>query len=379
MALTVALSVFSTAGPPPILQSQVKGLLVIALADGSHAGGASQMNATAVPASDETSFELSFNQEVGEMMESATKEVEKLMRVRHPDSLPSGHRIEFGFADKHSPKDGPSAAVACALMAESIITGIELDQKFAVTGDMTATGEVQPVGGVAAKVRGAARKDCEIFAVPEANRQAILDIYVLEGLQSVCDTQIVLITNLDEALALSRSDKSKDIAQAIEDFKLVSLAVSKNEKNAGHPKVIEKLKSILKALPMHESAKLVALHARGRGPKVLSLSGSLDAIDRKASLLASILEDGSFVDSGSNDALWESLSELKDLRRVVEPRTISFLDTYLDTASFLKSHRDKSRFTDQLMREWRSTVSKIGVERTKLLNDQDLQEELMDE
>jgi len=35
---------------PPLLQSQVKGLLIMTLADGSHAGTASQMNATAVPA-----------------------------------------------------------------------------------------------------------------------------------------------------------------------------------------------------------------------------------------------------------------------------------------------------------------------------------------
>ena len=367
------------AGKPVILQSQVKGLLVIELPDGSHAGGASQMNATAVPDGSGDSFGLRFNQDVGEMMNAATQEVEKLMRVRHPDSLPTGNLIEFGFADKHSPKDGPSAAVACALMAESIITGVELDQKFAVTGDLTATGDVRPVGGVEAKLRGAARKDCEIFAVPAGNKASIDDIYVIDGIAAVSETQVILINTFEEALRIGRSEKEEAVKQAVEDFKLVSKAVKSNPKNASHPKVVAKLKTILEAIPGHESALLVALHGSGRGPRTLSLQGSLNVIEARAAFLSNTMKSGSFKDTGMDDPLWDNLGELKSLRGIVDQRTRPYLDSFLAVTSFIKQYRGKTYFNDQLMREFDLVLGKIDIERQKLMSNREIQEELMDE
>ncbi|MFN7342704.1 MAG: hypothetical protein ACK5TA_05145, partial [bacterium] len=79
-------------------QSQVKGLLVIQLPNGSFAGAATQMNATVVPISknSQINFGIRFNQQVGPMMYGATQEVEKFMRVRHQKDLPIGHGIELG-------------------------------------------------------------------------------------------------------------------------------------------------------------------------------------------------------------------------------------------------------------------------------------------
>ncbi len=367
------------AGKPPLLQSQVKGLLVIELPDGSHAGGASQMNATAVPGGGNDNFELRFNQNVGEMMAAATKAVEKLMRVRHADELPTGHVIEFGFADKHTPKDGPSAAVACALMAESIITGVELDPKFAVTGDITATGQVMPVGGVEAKVRGASRKDCEIFAVPAANKTSIDDMYVVDGLAAVSDIQIVLVETFEDALELAKAEKKDEVAKALEDFKMVGKAVKSNPRNASHPKVIEKLKTILAAIPGHESARLVAMHGSGKGPNKLSLVGSLNEIEKGATHLSGSMRDGSFENKGMSDPLWTNLSQFEKLRNVADMRTKAYLDTFLDTAAFLKQHRGKSQFTPEIQREFSAVIARIDSERQKLMSNRDVQEELMAE
>ena len=54
---------------------------------------------------------LRFNQPVGKLMKGATAEVEKFMKVRHAGKLPADYTVEFGFANKYSLKDGPSAAV----------------------------------------------------------------------------------------------------------------------------------------------------------------------------------------------------------------------------------------------------------------------------
>ena len=166
------------------------------------------MNATAIPGQAD-SFGLLFNQNVGEMMSSATREVEKLMRIRHPDSLPTGYTIEFGFADKHSPKDGPSAAVACALMAEAIITGVRSwirNSRSRVTsrGRRGATSRWRWMG----KSRAAARKNCEVLGVPKGNKSSIDDIYVSDGIDAIVETQIILLENFDEALRVGIAGKA---------------------------------------------------------------------------------------------------------------------------------------------------------------------------
>lgn len=362
---------------PPRMQSQIKGLLVIELANGSHVGGASQMNATAFPGDDKEVFALRFNQDVGKMMTAATNEVEKFMRVRHPDTLPIGHTIEFGFADKHSPKDGPSAAVACALMAESIISGVELSPVFAVTGDITATGEVRPVGGVGAKVKGALRKGCDVFAVPKENKAAIADLYVMDGLSAVSNVQIMLIENFEDALALGRLDRSEKMTAAIADFKMVSDAVKKNPKNASHPKVIEKLKSILEAFPENESARLIALHGLGKGVKNLSLGGSLNEIESAAKGLKLLLNDRSVFSERWNDSLWQNKLDFKELRQKIDTRTKPLLQGYMDISEFFRANRTKQQFTNDLRIKLDSLIESLNAEYTKIANDEAMQEELM--
>lgn len=377
LAIIAICSSYVLADAPPILQSEVKGLLVIQLEDGSHAGMASQMNATAIPAEDNTSFHLQFNQEVGELMTSATAEVEKLMRVRHSKNLPVGHTIEFGFSDKHSPKDGPSAAVACALMTESIISGIKLDQTFAVTGDITATGAIRPIGGVNAKIRGASRQNCEIFGVPKANQAAISDLLIMEGIEAVTNIQIILLENFDEALAISRSDKSEDFTKAIEEFNMVSKAIKNNPNNASHPKVLEKLKWILKIMPHHESARLTALYGLKKGNNQLSLSGSFTEIERQANSLSAIIKNSSTYTTKLDNSLWDNMIELKKLRSKVDPRATPLIMAYLDIADFFREHREKKQFTNQLDKELDVLIDKLNSVSDELKNNKEVQEELM--
>ena len=363
-----------------MLQSKVKGLLVVDLGNGSFAGTASQMNATAVPSGDSAvDFDLRFNQQVGKMMNSATAEVEKLMRVRHRDALPKGYVIEFGFSDKHTPKDGPSAAVACGLMADAIISGKPLDQGFAATGDMTATGEVRPVGGVGAKIRGASRKNCTVFGVPLGNRSAVEDLYVSHGVEAVAKIQIICVKQFEEAVAISRATKSEEVAKAFAEFAMVQKAVLKNPGNAGHPKVKEKLKAILKIIPHHESARLIALHGMKRGPKRLSLMGSLQEIDGAAKELGKVFQDGNFSSPGLDDPLWDSMARLAGLQQAVDVRTKPFLLSLLKVGAFVKERRERKYFREGEIAEFKSLVGKIDIERNRLLSDKKIQEEFLDE
>ncbi len=381
--LTSCLSSPVYAQQPKLLQSQVKGLLVIQLPNHNFAGSASQMNATAVPMdiNDGKSFGIRFNQKVGEMMNSSTQEVEKLMRIRHGKDLPSGYRIEFGFADKHTMKDGPSAAVACAMMTEAIITGEQIQPSFAVSGDITATGEIRPVGGIIAKVRGAAKRDCKVMAVPIGNKSDIQDIYVIEGINSIVATQIILVENFDQAWEVGRAERSVKIQKAIDDYAMVQASITRTPANISHPQVLEKLKSIMEVIPNHESARIISLHASGKGPNKLSLAGSLQAIQEAAEELNSTIKSGNYQERGVNSPLWESVSSIKRLRDNVDPRTKDYIDAFIKAATILKdfvASGKKQWATDQL-REFNTQISRIESEETKLLNSVEVQEELLDQ
>lgn len=310
------------AAEPGRKQSQIKGLLVVQLDNGEVAGTASQMNATVVPEKVGT-FSIRFNQQVGEMMEAATREVEKFMRVRHGNKLPLGHRVELAFSDKYSPKDGPSAALVSALLTDSIITGEAIDPGFAATGDMTAAGEVRPVGGVPGKVRGAVKKNCSIIGIPAPNKNTIEDLYIIDGIQRLYEIQIFSIATFDEAHALAVANRGAELQKAIDDFARVQVALKKRPNYVTNGKVLGTLKGIVKTAPNHLSARLLFLHGVKKGPKNLSLPGSLTAIDKAAARFARLLIDGSFMDTGRDDVLLDFLNEMKRLRPMLDKRSAS--------------------------------------------------------
>ena len=354
-------------------QTQIKGLLVFELGDGSLASHASQMNATVLP---HPNFKVAFNQKVGEQMSSATQEVEKFIRVRHSENLPKA-KIELAFANKHSLKDGPSAAVVCALMAESIITGKEIDPGFVATGDMTALGEVQPVGGVSDKIRGAIEKKCSIVGIPISNHLSISDSYILNGIKPLYDIQIFTLETFEEASALAMVDRKEDVQKALDEFALVQQVLKKNPKYITNAKVKEKLKTVYALMPNHLSAKLLLLHSVKKGPTRLSLIGSLNGIDQAGAKLAIMIKNKSYKTRGGNDdVLTRLIFDLQRIRPQLDKRTCGYADAYSKLARFIQEVRDRKVWTNQLDREFEAALAAVDGERDKLVNEPEIQEEL---
>lgn len=357
-------------------QSTVKGLLVIRLNNGEYAGGASQMNATVVKG--KGPFKLRFNQDVGPLMKGATNEVTKFMNVRHGKKIPAKSQIELSFADRHTPKDGPSAAVACALMAESIVTGEKLDPGFAATGDMTATGEVRPVGAVPSKIKGAIRKECTHVGIPYQNVRSIEDSYILDGIESLYKIQIFSLNTFKDAREIAVLNRSENLQMAMDEFKEVQRVLERDEKYAMNGKVREKLKKVIDLAPNHISAQLLYLHSMKRAPKKLSLQGSLTGIDNAGLELSSILRDGSFLKGKGlqEDVLTELLFDINKLRPKLDERTKDYADSYKALASFFKHHRGRSSLTDELVLDLEKRAAQISTEKAKLLNDEEIASEL---
>ena len=75
-----------------------------------------------------------------------------------------------------TPKDGPSAGVAMATALISIATNSPQPRRTAMTGELTLTGAVLPVGGVREKVIAASRGGISDVIMPKANEKDFLEI-----------------------------------------------------------------------------------------------------------------------------------------------------------------------------------------------------------
>ena len=74
------------------------------------------------------------------------------------------------------PKDGPSAGVSMVTSLVSLLSGIPVKEKVAMTGEITLRGNVLPIGGVKEKVTAAHRSGIKEVILPDHNRKDLEDV-----------------------------------------------------------------------------------------------------------------------------------------------------------------------------------------------------------
>jgi len=98
------------------------------------------------------------------------------------------------------PKDGPSAGVAMVNALVSLLSGRPIRPRVAMTGEISLSGIVLPVGGIKEKVLGAKRAGIREVILPAENEPNVkedLQPHMLEGMQ------IHYVHTVDEALEIA--------------------------------------------------------------------------------------------------------------------------------------------------------------------------------
>jgi ATP-dependent Lon protease len=97
------------------------------------------------------------------------------------------------------PKDGPSAGVALVTALVSLMTRRPVRPKVAMTGEITLSGRVLPVGGIKEKVLAARRAGVETVILPRRNEKNLLEDVPGEARQGMT---FHLVDSVDQVLSL---------------------------------------------------------------------------------------------------------------------------------------------------------------------------------
>jgi ATP-dependent Lon protease len=95
------------------------------------------------------------------------------------------------------PKDGPSAGITMVTAIVSLVSGRPVSEQVAMTGEVTLTGQVLPIGGVRDKVLAAQRAGVSTVILPKENEADLEDIPA----ETRKELEFVLADHVDEVLA----------------------------------------------------------------------------------------------------------------------------------------------------------------------------------
>jgi ATP-dependent Lon protease len=110
----------------------------------------------------------------------------------------SGRTLHVHVPEGAIPKDGPSAGITLASAILSSLIELPIEKGWAMTGEITLTGRVLPIGGVKEKVLAAHRHKMNKVLLPEANRKDIDDIPP----EVLKDLEIRFVSTIGEVFAV---------------------------------------------------------------------------------------------------------------------------------------------------------------------------------
>ena len=118
---------------------------------------------------------------LGDVMQESVKAAKSYVRSKSLDFgiiPPIFEKKDFHIhvPEGATPKDGPSAGIAMVTSIVSSITSIPVRRDLAMTGEVTITGQVLPIGGLKEKLLAAHRAGIKEVLIPKENEKDLTDI-----------------------------------------------------------------------------------------------------------------------------------------------------------------------------------------------------------
>jgi ATP-dependent Lon protease len=113
-----------------------------------------------------------------------------------PEDFFEQHDIHIHVPAGAIPKDGPSAGLTIAVALLSLITGRPCRRDTALSGELTLTGRILPIGGVKEKVLAALRAGIKTVVFPVKNEANLREIPA----DIKQDIQIITIDELNQVV-----------------------------------------------------------------------------------------------------------------------------------------------------------------------------------
>ncbi len=121
--------------------------------------------------------------QLGDVMQESTQAALSYVRSNAADLIPglaedwfAGHDIHIHVPAGATPKDGPSAGVAMVVALASLLSDRPVRADVAMTGEITLTGQVLPIGGLKEKALAAQRNGIRCVIAPALNEQDVDEI-----------------------------------------------------------------------------------------------------------------------------------------------------------------------------------------------------------
>ena len=146
---------------------------------------------------------LTITGQLGEVMQESAQAALSYVRSNASELVPELPEDWFATHDIHihvpagaTPKDGPSAGVAMVTALASLLSERPVRADVAMTGEITLTGQVLPIGGLKEKALAAQRGGIRTVIAPERNEQDVDEIP--EHLRK--DLEFRFVSTVEEAL-----------------------------------------------------------------------------------------------------------------------------------------------------------------------------------
>jgi ATP-dependent Lon protease len=169
------------------------------------------IEATAYPGSGK----LTITGQLGDVMRESAQAALSWVRSRSeelglPENWFAEHDVHIHVPAGAVPKDGPSAGITIATAIASLVRGEPVAEDVGMTGEITLTGQVLPIGGLREKVLAAERYGLKRIVIPHDNEPDLEELPE----ETREELEFVLADTIQDVFEVAFSEPGRSVPQA---------------------------------------------------------------------------------------------------------------------------------------------------------------------